>query len=115
MEQFEFHDAVSYPGRAWVEIEPKIHEMILNEDPKTGRRTLLQRHQPGSLNAKESLHSYIEEIYIVEGDLEDKRTNETYKAGYYAYRKPGMVHGPFASKTGCLMFITITPVGGEKK
>ena len=88
----------------------KIEEMILNEDTTAGRRTLLQRHQPGSLDSKESLHDDIEEIFTVEGDLGDKRTGLTYQKGYYAFRKPGMVHGPFFSKTGCLMFITCTPV-----
>ncbi|KAF8854518.1 hypothetical protein BDZ45DRAFT_40186 [Acephala macrosclerotiorum] len=113
MEQLEFHDAISAPGRTWLDkasLGAKIEEMILNEDPSTGRRTLLQRHQPGSLDAKESLHDYIEEIFIVEGDLGDKRTGLTYQKGYYAYRNPGMVHGPFFSKTGCLMFITHVPV-----
>ncbi|KAH7407271.1 RmlC-like cupin domain-containing protein [Cadophora sp. MPI-SDFR-AT-0126] len=114
MQQFEFHDAISHPNRSWVQIEPKIYEMLLNSDPATGRRTLLQKHEPGSLNAKESLHDYIEEIYIVEGDLKDVPRGETYLKGYYAYRKPGMVHGPFASEGGCLMFITCTPVGEEK-
>jgi hypothetical protein len=113
MEQFEFHDATTLPTRAWFEKESlgsKIEEMILNEDTTTGRRTLLQRHQPGSLDSKQSLHDYIEEIFIVEGDLGDKRIGQTYQKGYYAYRKLGMVHGPFFSKTGCLMFITCTPV-----
>ena len=47
----------------------------------------------------------------MKGDLIDKTANETYEAGFYAYRKPGMIHGPFASATGCLMFISCTPVG----
>jgi hypothetical protein len=115
MEQYEFHSPSSLPHRQWVEIEPNIHEMILNSDPSTGRRTLLQRHQPGSLNAKQSLHTYIEEIFIVEGDLTDTNLKETFGKGFYAYRKPGMVHGPFASEGGCLMFITCTPVEGEKR
>lgn len=89
MEQLEFHSATSHPGRSWVLIEPKIFEMTLNASP-SGRRTLLQKHDPGSLNAKESLHDYIEEIYIVEGDLTDVPRSETYKKGWYAYRKPGM-------------------------
>jgi hypothetical protein len=116
MEQFEFHNAITHPHRAWFEkasLGSKIEEMILNEDPETGRRTLLQRHEAGSLDAKESLHDYIEEIFIVEGDLGDKRTGLVYQKGFYAYRKPGMVHGPFFSEKGCLMFITCTPV--EKK
>jgi hypothetical protein len=118
MEQFEFHEATSLPTRTWFEKESlgsKIEEMILNEDTTAGRRTLLQRHQPGSLDSKESLHDYIEEIFIVEGDLGDKRTGLTYQKGYYAFRKPGMVHGPFFSKTGCLMFITCTPSNKEEK
>ncbi|KAG4431979.1 hypothetical protein IFR05_012530 [Cadophora sp. M221] len=114
MEQLEFHPVASHPSRKWVQIEPKIHEMTLNCDPSTGRHTLLQKHEPGSLNAKESVHDYIEEIYIVEGDLVDVPKGETYLKGYYAYRKPGMKHGPFASGNGCLMFITCSPVEGEK-
>ncbi|KAH7357135.1 hypothetical protein BKA65DRAFT_496249 [Rhexocercosporidium sp. MPI-PUGE-AT-0058] len=115
MEQLEFHHATSHQGRTWVQIEPKIYEMTLNIDTLSGRRTLLQKHEPGSLNAKESLHDYIEEIYIVEGDLVDVPKKETYLKGYYyAYRKPGMRHGPFASEKGCLMFITCSPAESRK-
>ena len=46
----------------------------------------------------------------MEGDLKDVARGETYSKGCYAYRKPGMVHGPFASEGGCLMFITCSPV-----
>lgn len=109
MEQYEFHDPASLAHRKWVRAEPKIDEMILNQDPATGRRTLLQRHEPGSATAGDFVHDYIEEIYIVEGELTDTNLGETFKAGYYAYRKPGMVHGPFVSGKGCLMFITCSP------
>jgi hypothetical protein len=53
MEQFEFHAAEAYPGRAWQEVEPGIHEMTLNVDPSSGRRTVLQRWQPGAVNSKD--------------------------------------------------------------
>ncbi|KAL2073081.1 hypothetical protein VTL71DRAFT_10405 [Oculimacula yallundae] len=112
MEQLEFHHFTTNPSggaRSWVQIEPKVYDMILNNDPSTGRRTLLQKHEPGSLNAKEALHDYIEEIYIISGDLKDVSTGEIYGEGFYAYRKPGMRHGPFASEKGCLMFITCSP------
>ncbi|KAJ9609628.1 hypothetical protein H2200_005956 [Cladophialophora chaetospira] len=112
MEQFEFHDPSSRPDRTWKQIEPGIDEMILNEDPATGRRTLLQRWQPGAANAQDIfVHAYIEEIYIVDGDLTDTRLGQSWQKGAYAYRKPGMEHGPFKSEGGCLMFITCTPVG----
>ena len=110
MEQMEFHDAISRPDRSWTQTEPGIDEMILNQNPATGRKTLLQRWQPGAANAKNIfVHSYIEEIYLVEGDLTDTRLSQSWQKGAYAYRKPGMEHGPFASKNGCLMFITCTP------
>jgi hypothetical protein len=103
------HGAIRIP-RSHLSPNPNMARKRVAEDPTTGRRTLLQRHQPGSLDSRESLHDYIEEIFIVEGDLGDKRTGQTYRKGYYAYRKLGIVHGPFFSKTGCLMFITCTPV-----
>lgn len=43
---------------------------------------------------------------IVEGDEE----GEVWTTGAYAYRKPGMEHGPFRSEGGCLMFIVVGPV-----
>lgn len=111
MEQFEFHDASSHPGRSWREVEPGIHEMTLNLDPSTGRRSLLQRWQPGAANVKQLfVHPYVEEIFLVEGDLTDTRLRQSWGKGAYAYRLPGMEHGPFRSEKGCLMLITCTPV-----
>lgn len=78
------------------------------------------------------MHEYVEEIFIVEGDLRDlkgrksgsgviseegeeggkeKRGNvDVWTKGCYAYRKPRMEHGPFRSEGGCLMFIVCIPV-----
>jgi hypothetical protein len=109
MEQYEFHDPLSNE-RKWVVVEPKITELTLNQDSKTGRRTLLQKHEPGSATTGDFVHDYVEEIYIVDGALTDTKLGKTFEKGYYAYRKPGMVHGPYISKDGCLMFITATPV-----
>ncbi len=50
------------------------------------------------------VHDFWEEIWILEGSVHDKRTGLTYTAGMYACHPPGMVHGPFASTEGCLMF-----------
>lgn len=62
---------------------------------------------------------------IIEGDLRDLRgrksgtgeiihgggeDGDVWGKGAYAYRKPGMNHGPFRSEGGCLMFIVIIPV-----
>ncbi|KAG8668570.1 hypothetical protein FPOAC2_07867 [Fusarium poae] len=118
MEQFEFHPATTSHNRTWSPIEPGVDELILNEDKQTGRRTTLQRWQPGARNQKDVfVHDYVEEIYMAEGDLYDEKLQKGWSKGAYAYRKPGMRHGPFRSEGGCLMFIVCIPVDkqGEKE
>ncbi len=121
MEQFEFHPHTHDPAtgqeRAWVELEPGITQLTLNVDAATGRRTVLQRWRPGTANApgrqQGFVHDYVEEIFLVSGDLADTRRRlGPWTAGAYAYRRPGMEHGPFYSEGGCLMFIVIIPAGG---
>ena len=106
MEQFEFHLLTQQP---FVQIEPLISELTLNSSPSTSRITKLQKHEPGSKTAGDFIHDYIEEIYIVEGSLTDTNLGKTFEKGCYAYRKPGMRHGPFESREGCLMFIVCLP------
>ena len=117
--QFEFHPPEAEESRKWTTLEPGIEELVLNHDSEKGRRTTLQRWKSGARNANISLHDYCEEIVLVEGDLrvvpgegtaEGKQDDEVgwWGRGCYAFRKPGMVHGPFESKSGCLMFITCT-------
>ncbi|CAF3479917.1 hypothetical protein SNK03_010980 [Fusarium graminearum] len=118
MEQFEFHPATTSHNRTWSPIEPGVDELVLNEDKQTGRRTTLQRWQPGARNQQDVfIHDYVEEIYMAEGDLYDENLQQGWSTGAYAYRKPGMRHGPFRSEGGCLMFIVCIPVDkqGEKE
>lgn len=53
------------------------------------------------------------------GGFQDGETEgEMWTKGCYAYRKPGMEHGPFRSEGGCLMFTVCLPGderGHEKK
>ena len=115
MEQFEFHPATD--SRSWSAMEPGIDELVLNHDPSTGRRTTLQRWQPGAVNTLSRVftHDYVEEIYLAEGELTDTRLGKGWVKGAYAYRKPGMEHGPFKSEKGCLMFIVCIPVQTGKE
>jgi hypothetical protein len=127
MQQFEFHPAQlpppSHPdlSRQWVEVEPSIHEMTLNASTSTSRRTLLQRWAPNTHNVcQDFVHDYIEEIFIIDGQLacdddpDRGVVGGQWDQGAYAYRKPGMHHGPFRSGSdGCLMFITCTPADQE--
>lgn len=117
MHQFEFHHYTSPPAansapREWATVEPGITQMTLNEDPTTGRKTILQRWEPNTENTKENyVHDYVEEIFLVEGDLRDVKRSPgvVWEKGAYAYRKPGMDHGPFASYKGCLMYVVCIP------
>lgn len=115
MEQFEFHDAASHPNANWETIDTGVTQLLLNHDPTTGRRTILQRWEPGAANAQSHsfVHDYVEEIYMAEGDLYDTVLRQRWTAGAYAYRKPGMEHGPFESEKGCLMFVVCIPVNGK--
>lgn len=129
MEQFEFHHYETHPTsgnpRTWKPLEPGISQLTLNHDPSTGRATYLQRWDPNTENQIQNfIHDYIEEIFIVEGDLQDLKgrksgtgeivegeRGDVWTRGTYAYRKPGMEHGPFRSEGGCLMFIVVIPDG----
>ncbi|KAK1218087.1 hypothetical protein PQX77_019245 [Marasmius sp. AFHP31] len=136
MNQYEFHNFSTEPStsqaREWVTLEPGITQLTLNFNPKTGRGTYLQKWEPKTSNQIQNfVHDYIEEIFIVEGDLRDLKgrksgtgelagdgqvdegKGERWGKGSYAYRKPGMEHGPFRSEGGCLMFIVVIPVKGE--
>jgi hypothetical protein len=48
-------------------------------------------------------HDFWEEIFIIDGDLTDLRLGETFSKGMYACRPPGMKHGPWSSRHGCLL------------
>lgn len=139
MQQLEFHPPLTDPlnntPRPWTPLEPGIDQLTLNHDPSTGRATYLQRWAPNTQNRIQNfVHDYVEEIVILEGDLRDLKgrrsgtgellgessnsarpgePGQVWTKACYAYRKPGMEHGPFRSEGGCLMFIVCLPVDGN--
>ena len=82
-----------------------IHERILSEDPESGSYTRQLRFAPGADSSANGVqvHDFWEEVFIIEGDLTDLRLGETFTAGMYACRPPGMEHGPWRSASGVLM------------
>jgi hypothetical protein len=100
----EFHT----PSAPWIAVEgpvPGIWAKMLSEDPDTGDYTRLLRFDPGVNTAEQGIriHEYWEEVYILEGDLTDLPLNQTFRAGMYACRPPGMPHGPWSTERGALM------------
>jgi len=85
---------------------PGIEEKILSRDASTGDVTRLLRFAPGVRTHDTIAHDFWEEVFIVEGSVEDLGLHRTFSAGMYACRPPGMRHGPYASPGGALLFET---------
>lgn len=90
-----------------------ISELILADNldqrTKTGSRTRLVRWQPGTLLPEPSRHDYREEILLLSGDLvvgcdAHGSGGEQFAALTFATRPAGIWHGPFTTRTGCVMF-----------
>ena len=96
------------PAGQKAQVEQRILSSDLDDDKETGSRTRLLKFNPGGVSAVPFKHKHWEEIYLMEGELQvgcDPQGNggETFKAPTYACRPPGVLHGPFGSKTGCVV------------
>ncbi len=90
-----------FPG----DLQIKMLSNDLDEDRKTGARTRIVRFAPGFATTRTLVHDYWEEIYLLEGDLffQDTGGETSVHAPVYSCRPPGTPHGPYGSRTGCLM------------
>jgi len=108
--EFSTHDAIAWTPVAGSPTAgaggPGIEERVLSRDPATGDVTRLLRFAPGVRTAETIAHDFWEEVFIVEGAIEDLGLGRTFSAGMYACRPPGMRHGPYASPSGALLFET---------
>jgi|BEDMetMinimDraft_2_1075160.scaffolds.fasta_scaffold03076_1 hypothetical protein len=95
----EFFDTSSLE---WNRLGEKVYEKILSKDEETGSYTRLLKFEPGGKIEKQQEHPFFEEVYIIEGTLTDLSLNKTFSKGMYAFRNPGMKHGPYVSIDGCL-------------
>jgi ChrR Cupin-like domain len=86
--------------------DPKITERILATDPERGVATRILRYEPGADSSRLGVqkHDFWEEVYIVEGSFTDLTLNQTFTAGMYACRPPGMAHGPWRTDEGVVTF-----------
>lgn len=85
---------------------PKLTERILATDSEKGVATRILRFDPGTDTTPNGVqvHDFWEEVYILEGSFTDLELGETFTAGMYACRPPGMRHGPWTSTHGCTTF-----------
>lgn len=85
----------------------------LRADPATGERTFLSMmlphsEPPGSQGPRES-HPVVEECFVISGSLVGPHGEM--HAGAYFWRPPGIPHGPFGTRWGCVALIRF--VGGR--
>ena len=85
----------------------------LRADPETGERTflsmILPHSEPPGLKGPQESHPTVEEAYIVSGSLTGP--HGTMYPGAYFWRPPGIPHGPFGTRWGCVALIRF--LGGK--
>ena len=83
-----------------------IYERILATNDESGTASRLVRFDVGCDTTPNGVqvHTFWEEVYIIEGALHDLTLDKTFSQGMYACRPPGMRHGPWISPQGCLLF-----------
>ncbi|MFI6679271.1 cupin domain-containing protein [Kribbella sp. NPDC050470] len=88
----------------WTDAGGGITQRILSQDPEDGTLTRIARWAPGTRSGDEVIrHEYVEEVYLLEGELTDLTLERTFGPGDYACRAPGMPHGPYTTADGCVM------------
>jgi hypothetical protein len=77
----------------------------LDEKTKTGSRTRYVRVAPGTKTPAALVHTYWEDVFVLEGDLYALADGSASAPAspHYSLRPPGTSHGPFGSKNGCLL------------
>jgi hypothetical protein len=92
-----------------------LSERILALDSESGIASRMLRFAPGTNTsaAGPQVHTFWEEVYILEGSLHDLTLGQTFTAGMYACRPPGMPHGPWVAPDGCLTFEVRYVLGGD--
>jgi hypothetical protein len=83
-----------------------LRETILSGSHASGYVTRLLRFPPGADTSPNGVltHDVWEEVWIISGAIHDLRLGQTFPAGTYACRPPGMEHGPWTSPDGALTF-----------
>lgn len=104
--EFEFFPTASIDFTPCEGVVPELTERILASDPEGGVATRILRFEPGTDTGPNGvqIHDFWEEVYILTGSFTDTTLGQTFSAGDYACRPPGMKHGPWVSAEGCTTF-----------
>ena len=100
--ELEFFDPTSIPHQPVGGVRG-LSEQILARDEETGDYTRMLHFEPQTDTSAmgPQSHDFWEEVWIIEGSIHDLTLGQTFTAGMYACRPPGMPHGPWRSDGGC--------------
>jgi hypothetical protein len=103
--ELEFFDVERLP-REQIGNVTGLSERILSRDPVTGNYTRCLYLEPGCDTSAMGVqrHDFWEEVWIISGAFTDLSLGQTFTAGMYACRPPGMPHGPWRTSEGCTTF-----------
>jgi anti-sigma factor ChrR (cupin superfamily) len=98
----EFFPTAAVP---WTAAGRGVSERVLARDDATGMLTRILRWAPGVDTSATGpvAHAHVEEVLILTGSMVDLTLGRTFRAGDFACRPPGMVHGPWRTDDGCEM------------
>lgn len=106
----EFFDALGDDGwrdvPGYAGVAEKILSGAFDHDARTGAVTRLSRWAAGAAVAEPVSHAWCEEVFLISGDLcigTPADEIQVLAPGTYAVRPPDTPHGPFFSRSGCLM------------
>ncbi len=109
-EHREFFDALEASGWQAVPgysgVEQKVLSGKFDHETQSGAVTRLSRWAAGAAVATAVSHDWCEEVFFISGALSvgtPENEERVLPAGTYAVRPPGVPHGPFFSREGCLM------------
>jgi hypothetical protein len=88
--------------------QQKILATDFDEAAKSGGRSRLMKIDPGAFTTMPFVHDHWEEVFLFWGDLlvgndVNGQGGELFLAPTYAIRPPGVYHGPFATRAGCII------------
>jgi hypothetical protein len=107
----EFFPADRIP---WAPAGDGRRERILSHDPMSGVASRMLEFEKGTLTDETLTHEFWEEVWILRGSITDLRLGQTFTEGMYACRPPGMPHGPWESRDGCMTFEVRYPAPGAR-
>jgi hypothetical protein len=91
-----------------------LDERVLASDGRVATRILRFASGTDTSPNGVQVHDFWEEVYILTGAITDLRLGQTFSAGMYACRPPGMPHGPWTSSEGCTTFEVRYPGPSER-